>query len=51
MKDYIVRATAANAQIRAFAAQQQSLWKRQEQGIIQVRLRQQHLDDFLQQVR
>ena len=37
MKDYIVRATAANAQIRAFAASTTE--------------RQQHLDDFLQQVR
>ena len=42
MKDYIVRATAANAQIRAFAASTTEL-------VEEARTR--HLDDFLQQVR
>ena len=35
MKDYIVRATAANGQVRAFAATTRVLWKQQEKIIIQ----------------
>ena len=50
MKDYIEQQQRMRRSVR-LRHQQQSLWKRQEQGIIQVRLRQQHLDDFLQQVR
>ena len=43
MKDYIVRATAANAQIRAFAASTTELV---EEDTIQVRLLQQPWDVF-----
>lgn len=43
MKDYIVRATAADDQIRAFAITSEDWWKRQKQDIIQVRLQQQPL--------
>ena len=49
MNDYIVRATAGNAQIRAFAAVTTNLVEEaREQGIIQVRLRQQRWEDSLQ---
>ena len=51
MKDYIVRATAANAQIRAFAASTTELVEEARTRHNTSRLRQQHLDDFLQQVR
>ena len=46
MNDYIIRATAANDQIRAFAAVTTRWWRLQENTITQVRLRQQPLADF-----
>ena len=49
MGDYIVRATAANNQIRAFAATTKELVETAEQHIIQVRWQQRHQDVFLLQ--
>ena len=48
MNDYIVRATAGNAQIRAFAAVTTTWLRRQESITEQVRLRQQRWEDSLQ---
>ena len=46
MNDYIIRATAANDQIRAFAAVTLRWWRLQESTIIQVRWLRQRLEDF-----
>lgn len=45
MKDYIVRATAANKQIRAFAATTRDVVELQDRPTIQARLQRLHSDD------
>ena len=47
MNDYIVRATAGNAQIRAFAAVTTNLVEEARGITEQVRLRQRHWEDSL----
>ena len=46
MKDYIVRATAAEGQVRAFAATTKELVETPENIIIPARLRQRHWEDY-----
>ena len=46
MNDYIVRATAANAQIRAFAATTKNLWSLQETHTGQARWQPLHSAGF-----
>ena len=49
MSDYIVRATAANSQVRAFAAVTKKQWRQPGRLIIPVLWRRQLLEDCLLQ--
>ena len=46
MEDYIVRATAADGQIRAFAANTRGVWRRQGRRIIPALWRRRRWDVF-----
>ena len=45
MADYVIRATAADGQIRAFAATTRDLTETEDRLIIQVLWQQRHLED------